>query len=272
MKSVSLSASPRTATRRTALKKLRATGRVPAIIYGRQLQSQSLELSDMEFGLLLKHSASENILVDLAVTGDERPKRLALVQEVQHHPLSGKVLHVDFHEVKEDEKVIINVPVETVGDAIGVKNGGILEHVLFKLKVRALPKDLPEALIVDVTNLDVGKIIHLGEITPPPGVELMGDKKVPVIAVVAPLTEEQEAAAEAALADAPTEVEMIKEKKDEEGAVPADAKDAKAGKGEKAAEKGAEKGAAKTAAPAKAGEPAKAAAPAKEEKKPGKKK
>jgi len=266
MKSVALSASPRTATRRTAVKKLRAQGLVPAVIYGRQLQSQSLALSDKEFSLLLKHSVSENILVDLAVNGDDRPKRLALVQEVQHHPLSGKVLHVDFHEVKEDEKVAISVPVETVGEAIGVKNGGTLEHVLFKLRIRAFPKDLPETLSVDVSALDIGKIIHIGEIPAPEGVEILGDKKVPVIAVVAPITEEQEAAAAAAAAEAPTEVEMIKEKKDEEGAAHADAKDAKAAKGDRAAAKPDDKAAAKAAAPAKG------AAPAKEEKKPEKKK
>ena len=80
---------------------------------------------------LIHHSISENLLVDLAVKDDSRPKRLALVQEVQHHPLSGKVLHVDFHEIAENEKVTVRVPVETIGEAEGVKTeGGVLEHVL----------------------------------------------------------------------------------------------------------------------------------------------
>src|SRR5208283_5138593 len=102
----------------------------------------------------------ENLLVDLEVKNDARPKRLALVQEIQHHPLSGKVLHVDFHEVAENEKVTIFVPVETTGEPAGVKTGGgTLEHVLHKLKVRALPKDLPEQLTLDVTALEIGKSI-----------------------------------------------------------------------------------------------------------------
>ena len=101
----------------------------------------------------------------MSVENDARAKRLALVQEVQHHPLSGKVLHVDFHEVAENEKVTVMVPVETTGEAAGVKNGGgVLEHVLFKLKVRCLPKDLPEQIIVDVSALELGKSIHIGEI------------------------------------------------------------------------------------------------------------
>ena len=114
---------------------------------------------------LIHHSVSENLLVDLAVKDDARPKRLALVQEIQHHPLSGKVLHVDFHEVAENEKVTVMVPVETVGEAEGVKTeGGVLEHVLFKIKARGLPKDLPELITVDVSHLKIGQAIHLGEI------------------------------------------------------------------------------------------------------------
>jgi large subunit ribosomal protein L25 len=268
MKSVPLNAFPRSLGRRAGAKKLRASGRIPAVIYGRQSQPQNLEVSAKEMEDLVHHSVSENLLVDLAVKDDARPKRLALVQEVQHHPLNGYVLHVDFHEVSENEKVSIMVPLETVGEAAGVKTGGgVLEHVIFKLKVRALPKDLPEQLVVDVTHLELGKAIHLGEIKAPAGVEILGDKNVPVIAVAVPRTEEEEAAAAEAEAVSAGDVEMIKEKKEEgeEEAAPG-AKGA-----EKGAAKGAEKGAA-AAAPAKgaaavpakgaAAVPAKGAAPA----------
>ena len=250
MKSVSLNAFPRSLGRRAGAKRLRTSGRIPAVIYGRQAQPQNLELISKEMENLIHHSVSENLLVDLAVKDDTRPKRLALVQEIQHHPLSGNILHVDFHEVAENEKVTIMVPVETSGEAVGVKtSGGVLEHVLFKIKARALPKDLPEQIIVDVSNLNIGQAIHLGEIPAPAGVELIGDKNIPVIAVAAPRTEEEEAA-EAAAAAAPGEVEMIKEKKEEgEEAAPAGKgaeKGAAAKGGEKApAAKGAEKGAEK---------------------------
>jgi large subunit ribosomal protein L25 len=245
MKSVALNAFPRSLGRRAGAKKLRTAGRIPAIIYGRKAQPQSLEVSARELEDLIHHSVSENLLVDLAVKDDTRPARLALVQEVQHHPLSGKVLHVDFHEVAEDEKVSVMIPVETTGEAEGVKTGGgVLEHVLFKIKVRGLPKDLPELITVDVSHLNIGQAVHLGEIKAPPGTEIIGDKQIPVIAVAAPRTEEEEAAdAAAAAAAAPGEVEMIKEKK-EEGAEAAPA----AGKpGEKAPAKGVEKAPAKGA-------------------------
>ncbi len=272
MKSVALNAIPRSLTRRAGAKRLRSAGRVPAVIYGRQAQPQNLEVSAKEIGDLIHHSVSENLLVDLAVKDDARPKRLALVQEVQHHPLSGQVLHVDFHEVAENEKVTILVPLETVGEAAGVKTGGgVLEHVLFKIKVRALPKDLPEQIVVDVSHLELGKAIHLGDIKAPEACEIVGDKSISVIAVAIPRTEAEEVAATEAETVAAGDVEMIKEKKEEgeeeapaKGAAKAPAKGA-----EKASAKGAEKAPAKGAekAAARPGEKAPAvAAPAAEKK------
>ena len=243
MKSLSLKAFPRAVARRSGVKKLRLTGRVPAVIYGRQTQTRNLEVGLKEIEDLIHHSVSETILVDLAVEGDAKSGRLALVQEVQHHPLSGKVLHVDFHEVAEDEKVTVTVPVETTGEAAGVKTeGGVLEHVLFKIKVRALPRDLPEVITVDVTPLEIGQSIHLGEIPLPAGVEVIGDKKIPVISVAAPITEAQEAAALEAATTPLAEPEVLKEKKEEGAgeAAGASAKPAEKG-GEKATEKPAEK-------------------------------
>lgn len=257
MKSVPLKAYPRTQTRRGGVKKLRETGRVPAVIYGREIKPQNLEINAREIGDLIHHSASENLLVDLSVENDARAKRLALVQEVQHHPLGGQVLHVDLHEIAENEKVTVMVPVETVGEAIGVKTGGgVLEHVLFKLKLRALPKDLPEQIIIDVSHLELGKAIHLGEIKMPAGVEVIGDKNIPVVAVALPRSEEEEAAATATPeAVGAGDVEMIKEKKEEgeegEEKAPAKGEKAAAKPGEKAPAKGApaapEKGAEKAA-------------------------
>jgi len=249
MKSVPLNAFARALARRAGAKKLRATGRIPAVIYGRQTQPQNLEINAKEMEDLIHHSISENLLIDLAVKDDARPSRLALVQEVQHHPVTGKVLHVDFHEIAETEKVTVSIPVETTGEAEGVKTqGGVLEHVLFKVRARGLAKDLPEFITLDVSHLKIGEAIHIGDIKPPAGVELIGDKQIPVIAVAAPRTEEEEAAeaAEAAAA-VPGEVEMIKEKR-EEGVEAAPAA--------KGAEKGAEK------APAKAAEKGAPAAPA----------
>lgn len=220
MKSLALSASPRTQTRRKGARKIRSGGRIPAIIYGRHNPPQNLEIDAKQFDELVHKAHTEIILVDLTVEGDSKPARLALVQDVQHHPLSGKVLHLDLHEVKADEKVSIEVPVEAVGVPDGVKNGGgTLEHVRFRIRVRCLPKDLPEQINVDVTHLKVGETLHIGEIVAPPGVELLGDKKIPVLAVAAPVTEAAaEATAAPAAGEAAKQPEMIKEKKEEPAA------------------------------------------------------
>jgi len=243
MKSVPLTAYPRTLARRGGAKKLREAGRIPAVIYGGKTKPQSLEVDRKSLEDLIHHSASENLLVDLTVDKDTKAKRLALVKEVQHYPLTGKVVHIDFHEISETEKVTVMVPVEQIGEAAGVKTGGgVLEHVLFKLKVRCLPKDLPEALMVDVSHLEIGKAVHIGDIKPPAGVEILGEKHISVLAVAAPITEAEEAAAAAA----PGEVEMIKEKKEEgEGAAPAAGKAPAAAGKAAAAPAAADKGAAK---------------------------
>ncbi|MEI8291959.1 MAG: 50S ribosomal protein L25 [Verrucomicrobiota bacterium] len=236
MKSVALKAYPRAQVQRAEVTKLRRSGRVPATIYGRQVEPQNLEVIYDDLVDLINHSASENVLVDLTVEKDARSKRLALVQDIQHHPLSGKMLHIDLHEVAENEKVTVQVPVETIGEAAGVKTGGgTLEHVMFKLKVRSLPKDLPEQIVIDVAALEIGKSIHLGDIVAPAGVEIIGDKHLTVVAVSAPRAEEEVATAAPAAGD----VEMTKEKKEEgaEGAAaPAAKGDAKAAAGDKKAE------------------------------------
>lgn len=215
MKSVALKAYPRTLTRRGGAKKVHAAGRIPAIIYGRGVQPQNLELIRKDLEDLMHHSVTETRLVDLAIEGDARANRLALLQEVQHHPLRGNVLHVDLREVSETEKVVIMVPVETTGEPIGVKSGGgVLEHVLFRLRVRALPRDLPEFIQVDVSHLDVGQAIHIGDIPAPPNSEILGDKSLSVIAVAIHREPVEETPAEAA--PAAGEVEMIREKKEGE--------------------------------------------------------
>jgi large subunit ribosomal protein L25 len=240
MKSVALTAFPRTEGRRAGAKKLRTAGRIPAVIYGRQDKPQSVEVTVDAFKEVLHKAASEIILLDLTVEGDGKPKRLALVQATQYHVLSGALLHIDFHEVAEDEKVTMMVPVEPVGEPAGVKNGGgVLEHVLFKLKVRALPKNLPETISVDVSALEIGKAIHLGDIKPGEGVEILGDKHVTVLSVAAPVSEVVEAAAATAATPAAGDVEMLKEKKEDgaEGEAKPAAKGGDKAAGDKKAEK-----------------------------------
>ncbi|MCX6871435.1 MAG: 50S ribosomal protein L25 [Verrucomicrobia bacterium] len=212
MKSLKLKVAPRTQTRRKGSKVLRSAGLIPANIYGKSVAPQNVEIDSDAFIELINSAHSEIVLVDLEVSGDSKI-RLALVQDVQHHPLSGEVLHVDFHEVKDDEMITIRIPVESTGEAEGVKSsGGTLEHVIQKLRVTALPKDLPDQILVDVSALVVGQAIQIGQIQAPAGVTILGDKHLRVFAVAAPTVEVEAAPAAAGESKQP---EMIKEKKEE---------------------------------------------------------
>ena len=220
-KQVKLSAQTRLHIGRSAVKKLSAQGIVPAVIYGAKEEAQALQISRREINTLLSHAVGENILVDLEITDQGKvTSKLALIQEVQHTALGGKVLHVDFHAVSQNETLQASIPIEASGEAIGVKSyGGILEQNVRSLEIECLPKDLPEIISVDVSNLNIGDSIHVKDIVLPAGVTALVDAGLTVFLVAAPTVEEEKPAAEAA-----TSPEVIKEKK-VEGA----AGDAKAG-------------------------------------------
>ena len=217
-KQVKLTAERRTATGRSAVRKLKAAGSVPAIIYGAKDKPEPLQVSRRDINAMLSHAAGENILVELEVAGKSR---LALVQEVQHAPVGGAILHIDFHAVSVDEKIQADVPLEPIGTANGVKNmGGLLEQNLRALAIECLPRDLPDVLRVDVSALNIGDAIHVREIPLPEGVTTRIQPDLTAFSVLAPTVEEEPVAAAVEVAAGP---EVIREKKEEPeaGAAPA---------------------------------------------------
>jgi large subunit ribosomal protein L25 len=135
-----------------------------------------------------------------------------LIQEVQHHPLRPELLHVDFHAVSATEKITSEVPIEAVGDALGVRTfGGLLEHSLRTLEVECFPQDLPEIVRIDVSNLNIGESLHVRDIPLPSGVEALTPADLTVVSVVASRVGEEVTEA----AETPTAPEVITEKKGE---------------------------------------------------------
>jgi large subunit ribosomal protein L25 len=217
-KQAKLTAERRTALGRSAVRKLKAAGSVPAVMYGSKDKPEALQIARRDINALLSHAAGENILVELEIEGKNR---LALVQEVQHAPLGGAVLHVDFHAVSQDEVIEADVPLEPTGTANGVKNmGGLLEQSLRTLAIECLPRDLPDVIRVDVSALNIGDAIHVREIQLPAGVSTRIQPDLTAFSVLAPTVEEEPAAATAEAAAGP---EVIREKKEEPegGAAPA---------------------------------------------------
>ena len=225
-KQVKLSAQTRPHVGRSAVKKLTAQGVVPAVVYGGKEKPQSLQVSRREIQTLLSHAVGENILVDLEISdAGKTTNRLALIQEVQHNPLGGAVLHVDFHAVSQNETLEANIPIEALGEAVGVRSyGGILGQNIRSLEVECLPKDLPEIITVDVSNLNIGDSIHVKHLILPPGVKATVDGELTVFLVAAPTVEEEKPVVEAAASP-----EVIKEKKPEGAAADDKAGDKKAG-------------------------------------------
>jgi large subunit ribosomal protein L25 len=217
-KQVKLMAERRTATGRSAVRKLKAMGVVPAIIYGAKDKAEPLQVSRRDINAMLSHAAGENILVELEIAGKSR---LALVQEVQHAPLGNAILHVDFHAVSMDEVIQADVPLEPTGIANGVKNmGGLLEQNLRSLAIECLPRDLPDLITVDVSALDIGDAIHVREIQLPSGVTTRVQPDLTAFSVLAPTVEEEPVVAEVEAAAGP---EVIREKKEEPEAAAASA-------------------------------------------------
>ena len=241
-KQVQLKAKSRSESGRAPVKRLRAQGIIPGIVYGAHIKPLTISVVSRDLENVLHHATGENVLVDLQV--DEAGKtnnRLALIQEVQHHPFADTILHVDFQEVSATEKLRTKVSVRSIGEPAGVKTGGgVLEYILRELHVECLPKDLPDVIEVNVEKLEIGQSIHVSDITPPAGVALLDDKGQPVFLVVAPIAEEAAVTAEAG----PAEPEVIGAKP-EEGAEVAEGEAKPGAKGE-----------AKPAAKAEAGKPA----------------
>jgi large subunit ribosomal protein L25 len=205
-----LSANVRTESGRGPAGRLRSAGIVPAVIYGHHRDPQSLQIPEREISLLLSKAVGEHLLVDLEISdGNKSETKAALLQEVQHHPLTGKILHVDLLEVSMDEEIEASIPIEPVGEANGVKNyGGLLEQLVRELQIRCLPKALPQVIHVDVSALGVGDAIHVSQIQLPEGVKATADGDIAVFLVAAPRVE---AASTETAAAAP---EVLREKKE----------------------------------------------------------
>jgi large subunit ribosomal protein L25 len=228
-KQVKLKAEPRTDVGRAAVQKLRARGFIPAVIYGGNDKPQPLQVSARDINAMMSQASGENVLVELEIGGSGQ-SRTALVQEVQHSPVGGEIRHVDFHAISMHQMIQAEVPLEPVGTAVGVKTfGGLLEQSLRALAIECLPADLPDRIVVDVSQLNIGDAIHVRDIQLPHGVTPKVQLDLTAFSVLAPAVEEEPVAPEAEAAAAGPEV--ITEKKEEgEAAAPAPAVKEKAPK------------------------------------------
>jgi large subunit ribosomal protein L25 len=225
---VKLSGEPREAVGKGAARKARAAGKVPAVLYGPQVEPKRLAVDARELWHALHTDAGTNVLINLQLDGDTF---LTMPREIQRDIVRGTLLHVDFLRIRRDVAIQVDVPIHLVGESTGVKEGGVVEHHLWELRVEVLPTDVPESVEADISDLAIGDSLHVTDVKVPgnvtvvtPPEETVVSVVPPPVLVVEPTPEELEAAelaaAEAAAAEGEEGAEAPAE--GEEGAEPAE--------------------------------------------------
>ena len=186
MSEYKLAAENRSDAGKGAARRLRASGRVPAVLYGHGTKPQHLSVDARQFGQALRTDAGANVLISLEVGRDQH---LALAKEIQRHPVRGHLIHVDFIQVRRGEKVHVQVPVHLVGEAPGVREGGIADQDLYQLNVEAEVTAVPEAVDADVSGLGIGDVLRVGDLKAPGGAVILDDPEAVVVSVAAPAAE-----------------------------------------------------------------------------------
>jgi large subunit ribosomal protein L25 len=197
-----LQAEPRTETGKGAGRRLRATGRIPAILYGAGVEATPIQVSSLDLLHLMHATGGGSVLVDLKLDGQEY---LTIAREIQRDLRHNRFIHVDFMAVNRDEKITVNVELHEIGESRGVHSGGVVEHHLREVELECLPVDVPERIEFDITNLDIGDSIRVGDLTPPPGVTFLTEADIMVLAVVEPAVMDTELDLAVAGEEAPEE-------------------------------------------------------------------
>ena len=196
MGDILLKAQVREKTGKEISRKLRAQGLIPAILYGPSTQPIPLVVNPIAVLKALEKEQSASSFLDLEITdGKTSQVKKALIKDVDFHPATDQLIHVDFYEITVGKELTLEVPIVIVGKAKGVEKGGILEQNLRELTISCLPKLVPSHIEIDVANLDIGDSIHVADISVAEGIKIENDPQVPVVTLVAP-EEEVEAEAE----------------------------------------------------------------------------
>ena len=224
---VTLSAQKRGGAGKGVARKLRAAGRVPAVLYGRDLEPLHLSLEMREAEQLFHSISVDNTIVELAVEGEKEVYQ-TLIREIQVHPLRLSLTHADFLRIQEGVTVDVNVPLRLVGTPEGVKNsGGVLEQIIHDLALRCIPSKIPGSIDVDVAHLDINESLHIYDIEFEEGVEVMVEQKRTVCSVAIPKVIEEPEEEEELL-----EGELLEGEVPEDGVPPAEGSSRTGGSGD----------------------------------------
>lgn len=214
MEEIILEAELRTGTGRAKTKDLKESGYLPAVVYFHGQDALSVQILRGALLKLMHQYRLESSIINLKIKDDKKAKgRPCLIKEIQYHPVSEDIIHIDFNEISLTEAIKVNVPIEIKGEAVGVKQeGGSLEHLLWEVEVECLPTSIPKNIVVDITTLKMGEAIHIKDIVFPAQVKPLNDPAAIVLHVIAPMKEE--APEEGIEGETKAEPEVLKEKKE----------------------------------------------------------
>jgi len=196
-------------------RRLRRAGKIPAILYGPKTPPVPLELNKKEFSSRVAGLEGSH-LVRLKSAATTLADKVALVKEMQYHPITGEVIHTDLYEVDLTAKIQVNVPLHFVGKAVGVVRGGILQPIVREIEVECLPLDIPQFFNVEVSDLDIGNAVHIEDMQMPENVTAIYESNFALVTVVPPTVEEAPTAA-AAPAEGAVAAPAAEEEKKEGG-------------------------------------------------------
>ena len=213
MKTIELAVEKRSTTGKNEARRSRAEGRIPAVVYGAGKPNVPISVDRKALSDVFREGAGENAIFLLKLAGSDQ-SRHAMIRELQRHPVSRKPVHIDFVRVLMDVKVKVEVPIEVVGVAKGVKTDqGILDVVTREIEIECLPTDIPAHIAVDVSELAIGDAIRVSDLPAIPGVEIIDNPEKVVVHVTHPTREEEPVAAAAEAAAEPVEPEVLKKGK-----------------------------------------------------------
>ncbi len=193
MELIDLKTEKRTTTGNGPARRLRRAGQIPAVYYGPNTEPVLISVNKNDLESVLKKGGIGQVILNLVIQNNGETRTMpAMIKELQTHPVSRNFIHVDFYEIKMDRKITVKIPVITTGVAKGVELGGILQIVRRELEVECLPLEVPESIIIDITDLDIGDSIHVGKISLEGEIEILEEDNRTVVTVLHPKLEEAE--------------------------------------------------------------------------------
>jgi len=213
-----LSAQVRNQTGTQSVKKIRNENQIPAVFYGPESNPTPLTINYTDLEKIIKQAGSENMIIGLEINDKDKTldKKQVMLKELQVDHIKDKYIHADFFEIRMDRELVLDIPVALLHTPQGVKEGGILQHIRRELTVSCLPDKIVEQLEVDVSELDIGEAVHIGDIQLPEGIKALDDESLTVAVVVAPTLKEEEEELEEELEGEEAEETVEKAEEEEE--------------------------------------------------------